>query len=81
MDLQVEHEHLKYTEHLDRGGLIYPSKSLLQVASNIFNMCVASDLERKCINVHNQRQISLPLLNSTSQLTTFYRNTLYLTGL
>ena len=43
MDLQVEQEHLKYTEHRDRGGLIYPSNSLfevMQVAYNIFNMCV-----------------------------------------
>ena len=46
-------------EHLDRGGLIYPSNLLyevMQVTYNIFNICVASDLESKFINVHNQRQ-------------------------
>ena len=40
MDLQVDPEHLIYTEILDRGGLIYPSNLLfkvLQVAYNIFN--------------------------------------------
>ena len=30
-DLQVEQEHLKYTEHLDRGELMYPSNSLSEV--------------------------------------------------
>ena len=47
MDLQVKQEHIKCTEHLDRGGLIYPSNSLsevMQVAYNVFNKCVASDL-------------------------------------
>ena len=65
MDLQVEQEHLKYTEHLDRGGLIYPSNSLfevMQVAYNIFNICVSPDLERKFINVHNQRQTLIGII-------------------
>ena len=58
MDLQVDPEHLVYTEILDRGGLIYPSNLLfkvLQVAYNIFNLCVASDLEGSFLRVKNQR--------------------------
>ena len=65
MDLQVQQEHLKYTEHLDSGGLIYPSNSfseMMQVAYNIFNICVASDLERKFVNVHNQRQTLIGII-------------------
>ena len=44
---------------------MYPSNSLsevMQVAYNIFNMCVASDLERKFINVHNQRQMLIDII-------------------
>ena len=69
-DHQVEQEHLKYTEHLDRGGLIYPSNSLFEVmqgAYNIFNICVSPDLEMKFINVHNQRQ---PLIGIIEQYIT-----------
>ena len=58
MDLQVDPEHLIYTEILDRGGLIYPSNLLfkvLQVAYNIFNLCVVSDLEGSFLKVKNQR--------------------------
>ena len=58
MDLQVDPEHLIYTEILDRGGLIYPSNLLfkvLQVAYNIFSLCVASDLEGSFLRVTNQR--------------------------
>ena len=31
MDLLVEQDNLKYTEHLDRGGFIYPFNSLSEV--------------------------------------------------
>ena len=31
MDLQVEQEHLKYMEHLDRGGFMYLSNLLVEV--------------------------------------------------
>ena len=58
MDLQVDPEHLVYTEILDRGGPIYPSNLLfkvLQVAYNIFNLCVASDLEGSFLRVKDQR--------------------------
>ena len=58
MDLQVDPEHLVYTEILDRGRLIYPSNLLfkvLQVAYNIFNLCVASDLEGSFLGVKNQK--------------------------
>ena len=47
MGLQVEQEHLKYTEHFDRGGLIYPSNSSFEVmhlSYNIFNMCMTSEI-------------------------------------
>ena len=45
----------------------------MQVAYKIFNMCVASDLERKFINVHNQSQTLIGIIeqyitsNSTAQ--------------
>ena len=58
MDLQVDPEHLIYTEILDRGGLIYHLNLLfkvLQVAYNIFNLCAASDLEGSFLRVKNQR--------------------------
>ena len=69
MDLQVEQQHLKYTKNRDRGGLIYPSNSLsevMQVAYIIFNMCVASDLQRKFINVHNQRHTLIGIIEVTT---------------
>ena len=65
MDLQVEQEHLKYTEHLDRGVLIIRPISIfavIKVAYNIFNICVTSDLERKFINVHNQGQTLIGII-------------------
>ena len=65
MDLQVEQYYLKYTEHPDRGKLIFPSNSLfevMEVAYNIFNMCLASDMERKFVNVHNQRQTLIGII-------------------
>ena len=52
MDLQVEQEHLQYTEHIDREGLIYPSNSLfevMQVAYYILYMYVSSYLRRNLL--------------------------------
>ena len=41
MDIQVEQEHHKYMEHLDRGGLIYPSNSLSEVMQVAYNLICA----------------------------------------
>ena len=50
--------HFQYINHLDRGGgLIYPSNFLfmvLQVAYNIFNMCVSGNIENKFLIVVHQ---------------------------
>ena len=65
MDLDVDEEYLQYTKCLDRGGLIYPSNLLfmiIQVAYNIFNMCVASGMEAKFIKVQNQRETLIAII-------------------
>ena len=52
--------HFQCIHHLDRGGgLIYPSKLLfmvLQVAYNIFNMCVSGNIENKFLIVEHQKR-------------------------
>ena len=51
--------HFQYINHLDRGGLIYPSNLLfmvLQVAYNIFNMCVSGNIENKFLIVEHQKR-------------------------
>ena len=52
--------HFQYIHHLDRGGgLIYPSNLLfmvLQVAYNIFNMCVSGSIENKLLIVEHQKR-------------------------
>ena len=35
MDLKIDLEHFKYTEILDRGGLVYPSDLLFMVLGNV----------------------------------------------
>ena len=49
----------QYINHLDRGGLIYPSNLLfmvLQVAYNIFNMCVSGNIQNKFFIVEHQKR-------------------------
>ena len=51
--------HFQYIDHLDRGGLIYPSNLLfmvLQVAYNIFNVCVSGNIENKFLIVEHQKR-------------------------
>ena len=47
LDLEIDEEHLKYLQCLDRGGLMYPSNMLfmvIQCSYSIFNMCVSSGM-------------------------------------
>ena len=51
--------HFQYINHLDRGGLIYPSNLLfmvLQVAYNIFILCVSGNIEKIFLIVEHQKR-------------------------
>jgi len=65
LDLQIDEEHLKYLQCLDRGGLMYPSNMLfmvIQCSYSIFNMCVSSGMEPSFLKVENQRQTLISVI-------------------
>ena len=65
MDLNIDPEHFKYTEILDRCGLVYPSDLLfmvLQISYNIFNICVDEKFEAQFLKLANQKQTLIAVI-------------------
>ena len=80
MDLNIDPEHFKYTEILDRGGLVYPSDLLfmvLQISYNIFNICVDEKFEAQFLKLANQKQTLIAVIEHCLTSGDDYMETFY----
>ena len=80
MNLQINPEHFKYTEILDRGGLVYPSDLLfmvLQISYTIFNICVDKKFEVQFLKLANQKQTLIAVIEHCLTSGDDYMETFY----
>ena len=85
MGLQVDPEHYKYTEILDRGGLVNPSELLcivLLISYNIFSIWVDEKFEAQFLKLANQKETLIAVIehcltSGDDYMETFYVYELY----
>ena len=80
MDLNIDPEHFKYTEILDRGGLVYPSDlffMVLQISCKFFSICVDKKFEAQFLKLANQKQTLIAVIKHCLTSRDDYMETFY----